>query len=64
MAAGAREVGTVKGYLAAGTLLFGGLAVAAAVSYLNGNPTAINGVIGAGFVAAFFALLWIIEETS
>lgn len=43
------------------TALLGIITVVAAVSWLAGNPTAINGVVGAGLGTAIFAAVALIE---
>ena len=39
------------------------LTAAALVSHLNGNETAINGVIGAGFMTVVFGALWWLDRS-
>lgn len=51
-------------FMPAVTLIFASLAVAALVSHLGGNPTAINGVIGGAFGTAVFAVLWWMEANA
>lgn len=38
------------------------ITAAATISHLNGNPTAINGVIGAGFMTVVFGVLWWLDR--